>query len=51
MNSYSQKSVEESFELELRALLKAEYFDSLSYEDKIDIITSLFKCLAQYVSK
>ena len=42
MNSYNQKSVEERFELELRALLSAEYFDELSYEDRVDIILSLF---------
>ena len=43
MNSYSQKSVNERFELELRALLSAEYFDELSYEDRVDIIISLFE--------
>ena len=43
MNSYLQKSVEERFELELRALLSAEYFDELSYEDRVDIIISLFE--------
>ena len=42
MNSYNQKSVEERLELELRALLSAEYFDELSYEDRGDIILSLF---------
>ena len=42
MNSYTQKSIEERFELELKALLSAEYFDELSYEDRVDIITSLF---------
>ena len=42
MNSYLQKSVEERFELELRALLSAEYFDELSYDDRVDIILSLF---------
>lgn len=31
MNSHLQKSIEESLELELRALLKAEYFDRLSF--------------------
>ena len=51
MNSYLQKSVEESLESELRALLNAEYFDRLSLNDRVDIITSLFKCVAQYVSK
>ena len=51
MNSYNQKSVEERLELELRALLKAEYFDRLSFEERIDIIASLFKCFEQYVSK
>lgn len=51
MDSYNQKSVEESLELELRALLNAKYFDRLSFDDRIDIITSLFKCFAQYVSK
>ena len=43
MNIYNQKSVEERFELELRALLSAEYFDELSYEDRVDIIISLFE--------
>lgn len=43
MNSYSQKSVNERFELELKALLSAEYFDELSYEDRVDIIISLFE--------
>ena len=42
MNSYNQKSVEERLELELRAFLSAEYFDELSYEDRVDIIMSLF---------
>ena len=42
MSSYNQKSVEERFELELRALLSAEYFDELSFEDRVDIIISLF---------
>ena len=42
MNSYSKKSVYERFELELRALLSAEYFDELSNEDRVDIILSLF---------
>ena len=51
MNSYLQKSVEERLELELRALLSAEYFDRLSLSDRVDIITSLFKCVEQYVSK
>ena len=43
MNSYLNKSVGERFELELRALLSAEYFDELSYEDRVDIIISLFE--------
>ena len=43
MNSYLQKSVDERLELELRALLSAEYFDELSYEDRVDIIISLFE--------
>ena len=51
MNSYLQKSVEERLELELRALLSAEYFDELSFEDRVDIIMSLFKYFEQYVSK
>lgn len=51
MNSYLQKSVVESLELELRALLNADYFDRLSINEKVDIITSLFKCVDQYVSK
>ena len=42
MSSYNQKSVEERLELELRALLSAEYFDELSYDDRVDIIMSLF---------
>ena len=42
MNSYNQKSVEERLELELRALLSSEYFDELSYDDRVDIIMSLF---------
>lgn len=42
MNSYLQKSVDERLELELRALLSAEYFDELSYDDRVDIIMSLF---------
>lgn len=51
MNSYLQKSVEESLEVELKALLNAEYFDRLSFEDRVDIVMSLFKCVEQYVSK
>ena len=51
MNSYLQKSVEESLELELKALLNADYFERLSFNDKVDIIMSLFKCFDQYVSK
>ena len=43
MNSYLQKKVGERFELELRALLSAEYFDELSHEDRVDIIISLFE--------
>lgn len=43
MNSYLNKSVGERFELELRALLSAEYFDELSCEDRVDIIISLFE--------
>ena len=43
MKSYLQKSVGERFELELRALLSAEYFDELSYDDRVDIIISLFE--------
>ena len=43
MSSYNQKSVKERFELELRALLSAEYFDELSYEDRVDIIISFFE--------
>ena len=42
MYSYLEKSVEERLELELRALLSAEYFDELSYDDRVDIIMSLF---------
>ena len=51
MNSYLQKSVEERLELELRAFLSAEYFDELSLEDRVDIITSLFKCFEQYLGR
>lgn len=51
MNSYLQKSVDESLELEIRALLNNDYFDRLSFDERVDIITSLFKCFAQYVSK
>ena len=51
MNSYNQKSVEESLELELRALLNNGYFDRLSFKDRVDIIMSIFKCFEQYVSK
>lgn len=43
MNSYLQKSIEERLEIELKALLSAEYFDELSYDDKVDIIMGLFK--------
>ena len=42
MYTYLEKSVDERLELELRALLSAEYFDELSYEDRVDIIMSLF---------
>ena len=42
MYSYNEKSVEERLELALMALLSAEYFDELSYEDRVDIIMSLF---------
>ena len=51
MNSYLQKSVEERLELELRAFLSAEYFDELSLEDRVEIITSLFKCFEQYLGR
>ena len=51
MNSYNQKSVEESLELELRAFLNADYFDKLSFDDRVDIMMALFKCCEQYVSK
>lgn len=51
MNSYNQKSVEESLELELRALLNNDYFEKLSFNDRVDIIISLYKCFEQYVSK
>lgn len=43
MDSYLKKSVEERMELELRALLSAEYFDELSFDDRVDIIMSLFQ--------
>ena len=51
MNSYNQKSVEESLELELRALLNNDYFDRLSFKDRVDIMMALFKCFEKYVSK
>ena len=51
MNSYLNKSIEEQLELELRALLNNDYFDKLSFNDRVDIITSIFKCFAQYISK
>ena len=51
MNSYNQKSVEERLELELKALLNTDYFDRLSFDERVDIITSLFDCFVQYVSK
>ena len=51
MNSYNQKSIEEQLELELRAFLSEKYFDKLSLDDRVDIVTSLFKCFEQYVSK
>ena len=41
MNSYLQKSVEESLERLLRSLLNSDYFDKLSYDDRVDIIMSL----------
>lgn len=50
MNSYLQKSVNERFELELRALLSAEYFDELSYDDRVDILMALFEYF-QEISK
>lgn len=42
MNSNLQKSVEEGLELMLRALLSADYYDRLSFDDRVDIIMSLF---------
>ena len=51
MSSYNQKSVDESLELEIRALLNNDYFDRLSFNERVDIIMSLFKCIEQYVSK
>ena len=51
MNSYLQKSIEESLELELRALLSADYFERLSFEDRVDIMMSLFKCFVQYLGR
>lgn len=41
MNSHLQKSVEESLERLLKDLLNSEYFDKLSFEDRVDIIMSL----------
>ena len=49
MDSYNQKSVEERLELELRALLSAEYFDELSYLDRVDIIMSLFNYFSKII--
>ena len=46
MNSHLQKSVEESFERLLRTLLNSEYFDRLSFEEKIDIIMSLIEYIS-----
>ena len=46
MNSHLQKSVEERLELELRALLSAEYFDKLSFNDRVDIIMSLIEYIS-----
>ena len=42
MSSYNQKSVDESLELEIRALLNNDYFDRLSFNERVDIIMSLF---------
>ena len=46
MNSYNQKSVEESLEHLLRSLLNSEYFDKLSFEDRVDIIMSLIEYIS-----
>ena len=46
MNSHLQKSVEESLERLLRTLLNSEYFDRLSFEEKIDIIMSLIEYIS-----
>lgn len=46
MNSYLQKSVEESLKIELRALLNADYFDRLSLNDRVDIIMSLIEYIS-----
>ena len=51
MSSYNQKSVEERLEIELRALLSAEYFDELSYDDRVDILMGLFNYFIKSVSK
>ena len=51
MNSPLQKSVEESLERLLRTLLNSEYFDKLSFDDRVDIIMSLIEYVAHYVSK
>ena len=45
MNSNLQKSIEESLERLLRALRNADYFDKLSYEDKVDVLMGLFSYL------
>ena len=45
MNSNLQKSVEESLERLLRALLNSEYFDELSCDDRVDIMMGLFSYL------
>lgn len=45
MNSDLQKSVEESLERLLKSLLSPEYFDKLSYDDRVDILMGLFSYL------
>lgn len=51
MNSNLQKSVEESLERLLRTLLNSEYFDRLSFDDRVDIIMSLIEYISTIVSK
>ena len=51
MNSNLQKSVEESVEHLLRTLLNSEYFDKLSFDDRVNVIMSLIDYISTIVSK